>query len=41
MHADPELNPADLFDHVYAQPTRKLRAQRAQLVAELAAEDDA
>ncbi|MBA3488353.1 MAG: pyruvate dehydrogenase (acetyl-transferring) E1 component subunit alpha [Longispora sp.] len=41
MHADPELNPLDLFEHVYAQPTPQLCAQRAQLVSELAAEDEA
>jgi 2-oxoisovalerate dehydrogenase E1 component alpha subunit len=36
MHADPVLNPADLFAHVYAEPTANLRRQDAQLTAELA-----
>jgi pyruvate dehydrogenase E1 component alpha subunit len=38
MHADPELNPTDLFEHVYATPTPQLVAQRAQLLAEMEAE---
>src|SRR6185503_17344951 len=36
MHADPALDPADLFAHVYAEPTANLRRQAAQLTAELA-----
>ncbi|MFG3130746.1 pyruvate dehydrogenase (acetyl-transferring) E1 component subunit alpha [Streptomyces tendae] len=38
MNQDPELNPLELFDHVYAEPTPQLREQRDQLRAELAAE---
>jgi pyruvate dehydrogenase E1 component alpha subunit len=38
MHADPVLNPTDLFEHVYATPTPALIAQRAQLLEEMAAE---
>jgi pyruvate dehydrogenase E1 component alpha subunit len=39
MNADPVLDPADLFDHVYAQRTSQLREQAAQLTAELAGDD--
>ncbi len=38
FHADPELDPYELFAHVYAEPTPQLREQAAQLAAELAAE---
>jgi pyruvate dehydrogenase E1 component alpha subunit len=38
MHVEPELNPADLFEYVYASPTPALTAQRARLMEELAAE---
>lgn len=38
MNQDPELDPMDLFAHVYAEPTPQLREQQAQLRAELAAE---
>ncbi|KLJ04338.1 pyruvate dehydrogenase [Streptomyces sp. KE1] len=38
MNAEAELTPADLFDHVYAEPTPQLREQAAQLRAELDAE---
>ncbi|MHB9860479.1 pyruvate dehydrogenase (acetyl-transferring) E1 component subunit alpha [Streptomyces sp. YIM S03343] len=38
MNRDPRLDPADLFAHVYAEPTPQLREQRARLLAELAAE---
>lgn len=38
MNEDPALDPADLFAHVYAEPTAQLRAQEAQLRAELTAE---
>ncbi len=38
MHTAPELDPMDLFAHVYAEPTPQLREQRAQLLAELEAE---
>ncbi|UZJ30502.1 pyruvate dehydrogenase (acetyl-transferring) E1 component subunit alpha [Streptomyces endophytica] len=38
MHADPVLNPMDLFTHVFAEQTGQLRAQAAQLRAELDAE---
>ncbi|SFW69479.1 pyruvate dehydrogenase (acetyl-transferring) E1 component subunit alpha [Amycolatopsis australiensis] len=37
LNAEPELDPLSLFDHVYAEPTRHLRAQRAALAAELEA----
>ncbi|HET6710277.1 pyruvate dehydrogenase (acetyl-transferring) E1 component subunit alpha [Amycolatopsis sp.] len=37
LNAEPRLDPLSLFDHVYAQPTRQLQAQRAALVAELEA----
>ncbi|HEX2902442.1 MAG TPA: pyruvate dehydrogenase (acetyl-transferring) E1 component subunit alpha [Jatrophihabitans sp.] len=35
MNADPALDPAELFEHVYAEPTLQLRRQAAQLQAEL------
>lgn len=38
MNQDPELDPMDLFDHVYAENTAQLREQRALLRAELDAE---
>ena len=37
MNAEPAVDPLDLFDHVYAEPTPQLREQRAQVGAELAA----
>ncbi|HEY3607248.1 MAG TPA: pyruvate dehydrogenase (acetyl-transferring) E1 component subunit alpha [Pseudonocardiaceae bacterium] len=37
INAEPELDPLSLFEHVYAEPTRQLRAQRAQVAAELEA----
>jgi pyruvate dehydrogenase E1 component alpha subunit len=37
LNAEAELDPLSLFDHVYAEPTRQLRAQRAALAAELEA----
>ncbi|QKV78723.1 pyruvate dehydrogenase (acetyl-transferring) E1 component subunit alpha [Amycolatopsis sp. Hca4] len=37
LNAEPELDPLSLFDHVYAEPTRQLAAQRAALAAELEA----
>jgi pyruvate dehydrogenase E1 component alpha subunit len=40
MHTTPELDPMDLFAHVYAEPTPQLREQQAQLRAELDAEHD-
>ncbi|MGW7206429.1 pyruvate dehydrogenase (acetyl-transferring) E1 component subunit alpha [Streptomyces sp. NPDC054837] len=40
MNQDPELDPMDLFAHVYAEPTPQLREQQAQLQAELAAEEE-
>lgn len=40
MNQDPELDPMDLFAHVYAEPTPQLREQQAQLRAELAAEQE-
>ncbi|AEW95422.1 MULTISPECIES: pyruvate dehydrogenase (acetyl-transferring) E1 component subunit alpha [Streptomycetaceae] len=41
MNADPELDPMDLFRHVFAEPTPQLREQQALLGAELAAEAEA
>jgi pyruvate dehydrogenase E1 component alpha subunit len=38
MSGEPEVDPADLFEHVYAVPTRQLARQRAALQAELAAQ---
>jgi pyruvate dehydrogenase E1 component alpha subunit len=40
MNQDPELDPMDLFAHVYAEPTGQLRQQQAQLRAELHAEQE-
>ncbi|MEU5887857.1 pyruvate dehydrogenase (acetyl-transferring) E1 component subunit alpha [Streptomyces sp. NPDC047461] len=40
MNQDPELDPMDLFAHIYAEPTPQLREQQAQLQAELAAEEE-
>jgi 2-oxoisovalerate dehydrogenase E1 component alpha subunit len=37
MNADVEVDPRELFAHVFAEPTPQLREQRAQLEAELAA----
>lgn len=37
MNADRPVDPADLFRHVYAEPTPQLREQQAQVEAELAA----
>lgn len=38
MNADPELDPAAMFDHTFAEPTPQLQEQRAMLVDELQAE---
>ncbi len=35
MNSDPTLDPAELFAHVYAEPTAQLQRQAAQLAAEL------
>lgn len=35
MNADVSVNPAELFEHVYARPTAALERQRAALLAEL------
>ncbi|GAA1248665.1 pyruvate dehydrogenase (acetyl-transferring) E1 component subunit alpha [Kitasatospora nipponensis] len=40
FHAEPQLDPFTLFEHVYAEPTPQLREQAQQLAAELAAEAD-
>ncbi|WP_069813499.1 pyruvate dehydrogenase (acetyl-transferring) E1 component subunit alpha [Streptomyces sp. TP-A0874] len=40
MNEDPPLDPMDLFEHVYAEPTSRLREQADQLRAELAAAAD-
>lgn len=39
MNIDPAGEPAELFDHVYAMPTRSLIEQRSALLTELAATD--
>jgi pyruvate dehydrogenase E1 component alpha subunit len=39
LAVDAPVDPRDLFDHVFAAPTPQLREQRAQLEAELAAEE--
>ncbi|MFJ3922519.1 pyruvate dehydrogenase (acetyl-transferring) E1 component subunit alpha [Streptomyces sp. NPDC090022] len=41
MNADPVLNPMDLFSHVYAERTDRLREQADMLRAELEAEAEA
>jgi pyruvate dehydrogenase E1 component alpha subunit len=38
MNQDPVLDPLDLFEHVYAEPTPQLREQQRMLQAELQAE---
>jgi 2-oxoisovalerate dehydrogenase E1 component alpha subunit len=35
VHDAPDGSPAELFDHVFVEPTAELAAQRAQLLAEL------
>jgi pyruvate dehydrogenase E1 component alpha subunit len=40
MSGDPDQDPAELFAHVYAQPTANLAAQREFLLAEIADEGD-
>ena len=40
VNTDSVHDPADLFRHVYAEPTPALRRQHQELFAELAAEDD-
>jgi 2-oxoisovalerate dehydrogenase E1 component alpha subunit len=35
MNADVSVDPAELFDHVYAEPTAALERQRAMLLAEI------
>jgi len=39
LNADTELDPLSLFEHVYAEPTRQLTAQRALVAAELEAQE--
>lgn len=41
MNADPEVDPLEIFEHVYATPTPQLVEQRELVRAELAAEADA
>lgn len=41
MNAEAEIDPLELFDHVYAAERPALREQRDRLAAELAARDDA
>ena len=38
MNTDPIVDPLELFEHVFAEPTPQLREQRAQLAAEMAAD---
>ncbi|MGP4025956.1 pyruvate dehydrogenase (acetyl-transferring) E1 component subunit alpha [Actinomadura sp. 3N407] len=40
MNTDPETDPFELFDHVFAEPTPQLREQRALLASELTAPED-
>ncbi|WP_214409220.1 pyruvate dehydrogenase (acetyl-transferring) E1 component subunit alpha [Sphaerisporangium fuscum] len=40
MNTDPETDPFELFDHVFADPTPQLREQRALLASELTATED-
>ncbi|CAM2805329.1 pyruvate dehydrogenase (acetyl-transferring) E1 component subunit alpha [Saccharomonospora xinjiangensis] len=40
MNEEPVVDPLELFDHVYARPTRELARQREMLRAELAAQED-
>lgn len=40
MNRDPQLDPMELFTHVYSEPTSQLREQAEQLRAELAAEEE-
>lgn len=40
LNADPETDPFELFDHVYADPTPQLREQRELLAAELTAPEE-
>lgn len=40
MNADRPTDPADLFRHVFAEPTTQLREQLAQVTAELATESE-
>jgi 2-oxoisovalerate dehydrogenase E1 component alpha subunit len=40
LNAEPRTDPAELFDHVFAEPTPQLREQRAMLAAELTATED-
>jgi len=35
MNGTVDVNPGDLFDHVYAQPTAALEQQRLALLAEM------
>jgi 2-oxoisovalerate dehydrogenase E1 component alpha subunit len=41
LNADVRADPAELFEHVYAQPTAALRRQRTALLAELEQEEPA
>jgi len=41
MNADVSVDPAELFEHVYARPTAALERQRAELLAELELEEAA
>jgi 2-oxoisovalerate dehydrogenase E1 component alpha subunit len=40
MAGPPDQDPAELFAHVYAEPTAALAAQREFLLAEIATEGD-
>jgi pyruvate dehydrogenase E1 component alpha subunit len=41
MNADVAVDPAELFEHVYARPTAALERQRAALLDELKLEAEA
>ncbi|WP_390905011.1 pyruvate dehydrogenase (acetyl-transferring) E1 component subunit alpha [Nesterenkonia marinintestina] len=40
MTTDPSMDPLEIFDHVYSEPTAQLRAQREQLADELARSEE-
>jgi pyruvate dehydrogenase E1 component alpha subunit len=40
MQQEPMIDPAELFEHVYAEPTPALRRQHGQLMDELARESE-
>ncbi|WP_374761815.1 pyruvate dehydrogenase (acetyl-transferring) E1 component subunit alpha [Nesterenkonia aerolata] len=40
MTTEPSMDPLEIFDHVYSEPTAQLRAQREQLADELARNEE-